>query len=65
MPQVTLIEHRDNSHSIRYTPEPVAPSIWVREWKYQDIPSESLKEIMDASTDRVEFLLSKLYHNEN
>ena len=61
MPEVVLIEHRDNSHSIRYSPEPVEPSFWIREWKYENIPSEKLEEIKTATTDKVEAILSKLF----
>lgn len=64
MPQVTLIEHRDRTHSISYVAEPVAPSFWVREWKYENISSEDLELVKTAATDRVEAILSKLYHHE-
>lgn len=59
--QTVIIEYRDNTHSMTYNPEPPKQSIWIREWKYIEITNEELREIKEASVERVEKILSELY----
>jgi len=62
---VTLIEKRDNSHEIRYSEQPVQQNYFIREWKYKSITEEQLEEVKNATTDKVESIISKLYNENN
>ena len=61
MPKVILIEHRDHSHSVRFTEERPEHSYWIRRWEYKELTTEQIEEIKNASIKRVEELLSNLY----
>lgn len=61
---VTLIEKRDNSHEIRYSEQPVQQNYFIREWKFKRITEEQLEEVKNATTDKVESILKKLYNEK-
>lgn len=64
MEQVTLIEYRDNTHSIKYWIEHVTPNFFIREWKFKRITEQQLEEVKNATTDQVESILKKLYNEK-
>lgn len=61
MPKVILIEHRDHSHSVRFTEERPEHSIFIRQWEYRELTTEQIEEIKNASIKQVAEILSKLY----
>jgi len=61
---VTLIEKHDNSHEIRYSDERVQPNFFIRCWHYKNITEDQLEEVRNATTDKVESIIRKLYNEK-
>lgn len=62
MKTVALIEHKNNTHSIRYSDEQVEPNFFIRQWKFVRITEQQLEEVKNATADKIESILKRLYY---
>ena len=64
MPEVILIKHRNNTHSMKYPWEWLTDNFFIKQWHYKSITEEQLEEVKRATTDKVESILRKLYNQK-
>lgn len=65
MPEVILIKHKNNTHSIKYPWEGITDNFFIKQWHYKSITEQQLEEVKRATTDKVESIISKLYNENN
>jgi len=59
--ETTVIKHSDWTRSMQYWIQHLAQSRWIESFTYLSISQEQLEEIKNATTDKVQDILSKLY----